>query len=211
MKNSKPRILLFGGTFDPIHQGHIIISRAAADLLSVKKVILIPAAQPPHKDVSFVTDPLQRLAMVRAAVAGDTLFTVSDCELQREGPSYTLDTVHYFRDRYNGNVKLYWLIGMDSLRDLPGWHQVSKLLEQCTIVTAGRTGFGPEDWNVLAKTFDQKQIQNLRKHFLATPLVDISATEIRNRIAQGLSIQNMLPKEVQQYIETHGLYRPKIL
>ncbi len=199
-------ILLFGGTFDPIHNGHLIISRSAAEQLGVQKIILIPSAVPPHKQDKKCTDAKIRLEMVHRAVDGDELFEVSDCELHRQGPSYTLDTVRYFHKKYGPELPLYWLIGADSIPELPGWYHIQQLVEECTLVTAGRPGSPSCCWDRFQNILNTRQIARLQKYLLATPLLDISATEIRRRIRTGLAIRYLVPEPVQNFILQNQLY-----
>lgn len=201
------RVLLFGGTFDPIHHGHLTVSRHVAEQLALPRVVLIPSAAPPHKDAAGLTAAQHRWAMARQAVEGDELFEVSDCELRRPGPSYTLDTVRYFRERYGKATQLYWLIGADTLADLPGWYRINRLAEECTIVTAARPGWSVDDWHGLEEVLDAAQLQKLKDHVVAGPLVDISATEIRRRVREGQSISELVPATVDDYIKRHGLYQ----
>ncbi len=203
----KNHILLFGGTFDPIHNGHLTIVRDAAAQLQAGKVYLIPSARPPHKQASAVTPAEHRLAMCHLAVGDDPLFEVSDCETRRDGPSYTIDTVKYFRKELGGGAHLYWLIGADTLADLPDWRRIGRLLEKCTIVTAARPGYDPSALESLRGALSEEQINRIREHVLATPLVDISATEIRRRIEQGKPIEGQLSPAVVDYINRYNLYR----
>ena len=143
--NNQQAILLFGGTFDPIHHGHLIVARQVAERLGVKKVVLIPSARPPHKHSSVVANAEHRLRMVQLAVEADALFDVCDCELRRAGVSYTLDTVRHLRDLHGPAIRLYWLIGADTIRELPNWHKLADLLNECTIVTASRPGSSADD------------------------------------------------------------------
>jgi len=211
MNNRKPKkengILLFGGTFDPIHNGHLIIARAAAEKLQVQEVIVIPSANPPHKDKKSITAAEHRLVMVHLAVRGDELFDVSDCELLRPGPSYTLDTVRFFRELCGPQAVLYWLIGADSISDLVGWYKVGQLVDECTVVTARRPGCDWGDLSVLQTVLNDEQIARLKDNAMDTPQVDISATEIRRRVNAGLSIGDLVPPEVCAYIAHHGLYK----
>lgn len=200
-------ILLFGGTFDPIHNGHLIISRRAAEQLGVQKIILIPSAVPPHKQDKKCTDAEIRLEMVQLAVEGDELFEVSDCELHRQGPSYTLDTVGYFHTKYGPELPLYWLIGADSIPELPGWYHIQQLVEECTLVTAGRPGSPCCCWDRFQNILDARQIARLQKYFLATPLLDISATDIRRRVQNSLSIRYLVPETVCDFIRENNLYQ----
>ena len=200
-------ILLFGGTFDPIHNGHLIISRAAAELLEVDRLILIPAAQPPHKTGAIVASAPDRLRMAELATADDPLFHVCDCELNRPGPSFTLDTINHLRSVFGPAARLYWLIGADTIKELPTWYKVKQLAAACTIVTAARPGYASEDFTPLQSTFDPDQIADMRAHLLATPTIDISATNIRHRIKHGQPVDHLIPRPVHDYITAKDLYQ----
>ena len=201
--------LLFGGTFDPIHHGHLIVSRWAAEQLELARVVLIPSAMPPHKVGNQITDARNRLQMAQLAVEGDELFEVSDCELQREGPSFTLDTVRHFRRLYHEDIKLYWLIGADSLPELTGWYEVKQLVAECTIVTAARPGFETSDLSTLGSVLEKEQIGRIRHHILKIPQIEISSTEIRSRIRREQSIRYLVPVPVAEYIHKHRLYHSR--
>jgi len=199
-------VLLFGGTFDPIHHGHLIVSRWAAEQLGVARVVLIPSAVPPHKVGNQITDAQDRLRMAQLAVEGDELFEVSDCELQREGPSFTLDTVRYFRRLYHEDIKLYWLIGADSLPELAGWYEVKQLVDECMVVTAARPGSETGDLSALGSVLEEEQIGRIRQHILNIPQIEISSTDIRARVRQGQTIDYLVPTAVADYIHKHRLY-----
>ena len=205
MTNNKG-VLLFGGTFDPIHNGHLTISRAVAHRLELEKVIIIPSAQPPHKNISQVSPAPDRLHMIELAIAGNPLFEVSDCELQRSGPSYTLDTVRHFRRIHGPGVHLHWLIGADSIEELNSWYQIEALVEECTIVTAARPDYPTSNLSSTLTRLNPEQVKRIAKYLLDTPLVNISATDIRKRSRQGLSINELVPHAVQQYISQKNLY-----
>jgi nicotinate-nucleotide adenylyltransferase len=203
------RIGLYGGTFDPVHSGHLIIARAARERLSLDQMILIPSAHPPHKPIECLTEAAHRLAMVRLAVEGETGFEVSDCETRRSGLSYTIDTVAGFRAEVGPDAEIVWLIGSDSLRELAGWHRVEELADACRIVIAARPGWESPDLAPLAARLRPEQIERLRSNVLDTPRIDISATEVRRRVAAGLSIRWLVPDAVAQYVAEHRLYRPR--
>jgi len=203
----KKGILLFGGTFDPIHNGHLLVARVAAEKLKVGQTILIPAAIAPHKQGRSFSDAKDRLAMAVLAIEGDEGFAVSDCEIARSGPSYTLDTIRYFRGHYGADVPLYWLIGADSLCELHKWYRVDELAGQVIIVTAGRPGSRVDDLMELSKRLSSAKIEQIKGHILDTPLVDISSTDIRQRVRNGLPVNSLLPSAVAEYIIRRGLYQ----
>lgn len=199
-------ICLFGGTFDPVHHGHLIVARAVAEARGFERVTLIPANCPPHKAPARAS-AADRLAMLRLAVQGDGLFEVSDLELGRAGPSYTLDTLQAVRGKM-GKANLHWLIGMDSLADLPHWHRVEEVLGLARIVIAGRPG--PEGESVLeglAGKLAVSHLARLRAGVVPTPLIDISSTDIRRRVCEGKSVGYLVPEAVARYIAERGLYQ----
>jgi len=202
-------VLLFGGTFDPVHYGHLLITRHVAEMLRVEKVVFIPAARPPHKYHIKLTSARHRLQMVRLALRDDNLFSVSDCELNRQGPSYTLHTIEYFRQQYGPQTTLYWLIGADTIRELHSWHRVKQLADDCTIVTAGRPGYNLSDLSDLSdlqSVFNPEQITRLRHHILDTPRIGISSTQIRYLVHNHSPVHYLVPPPVREYIKKHGLY-----
>jgi nicotinate-nucleotide adenylyltransferase len=200
-------VLLFGGSFDPLHHGHLIISRAVAERIGAARVVLIPSAVPPHKQNKRLAPPADRLEMCRRAVAGDSLFEVSDWELGQPGPNYTLLTVQHFRKQAAAEATLYWLIGLDGLNELDTWHRIAELVEACTIVTAVRPGHAAPDLKRLSPLLRPEQIGRLSQFVIDTPLLDISSTQVRERVARGQSIRYLTPEPVREWIETRGLYR----
>lgn len=199
-------ILLFGGSFDPVHFGHLIVSADAAERIGAARVILIPSARPPHKQGRTLSPAAERLEMCRLAVADDPRFEVSDWEVHQPGPNYTLHTVRHFRQTLPADTPLYWLIGMDSLVELATWYCVGELLEACTLVTAARPGFEQPDLARLADLLSPAQIRKLQQYVLPTPLIDIGATDIRARVRAGRSIRHLVPEPVRQFILERGLY-----
>ncbi len=203
------RVLLFGGSFNPVHHGHLIVARAAAEQLSVSRVILVPSAQPPHKQDRPLAPPADRLEMCRRAAAGEPGFEVSDWELGRPGPNYTLHTVEHFAGQLpdSGRDELFWLVGLDSLHELHTWYRAGELVERCTIATAARPGSNPPAAADLGRHFSPPQVARLLAHVLPTPQVEIAGTDIRRRVARGLSIRYLVPEAVRDYIAAAGLYR----
>lgn len=200
-------IALFGGTFNPIHLGHLIAARAVAEHLGLARVVLIPSASPPHKRGPDLADAEDRLEMARRAVAGEDGFDVSDVEIRRSGVSYTILTVQAYREKLGAGTPLYWIIGGDTLGELHTWYRVAELADLCQIVTAVRPGFETPDLSGLAVRLSPEQIQRLKDAVLPTPRIDISATDIRQRIRKGRSIRFLVPEPVREYILAHRLYR----
>lgn len=198
---------LFGGSFNPIHHGHLIVARAVAEWLGVSRMVLIPSAQPPHKQGGELASAADRLEMARLAVAGEPGLEVSDIEVCRHGPSYTFLTVEHFRGLLGPAATLYWVIGGDTLPELHTWYRISELVERCRIVTAVRPGYEEPDLDALGRVLSAGQIARLREDILPTPRIDISATWIRRRVREGRSIRYLVPEPVRQHIERRGLYR----
>lgn len=198
---------LFGGTFDPIHCGHLIVARSIREQLSLQSIVFIPAARPPHKGHAPMTTPEHRLEMVRLSVEGEEGLTYDDCELHRPGPSYTYQTVVDFRQRLGAAAPLYWIIGADLSAELGTWYRIRELLQGCGMVTVSRPGWDEPDLSALASVLDAGQIARLREGITRGPRIDISATDIRRRVAAGRSIRFLVPEPVRHYIEQHGLYR----
>ncbi len=201
------RILLFGGSFNPIHHGHLIVCRAVAERLRCARTFLIPSARPPHKPERVLPPAADRVAMCRLATQDDPAFEVSDWETRQSGPNYTLHTVEHFARELGSGAALHWLIGMDSLHELAAWYRAAELVEACTIVTAARPGFDPPARSTLAACFAPPQVDKLLAHIVDSPRIDIASTDIRSRVSAGLSIRYLVPEAVRQYIAERGLYR----
>ena len=201
------KILLFGGSFDPIHNGHLIVSRWAAERLGIERVILIPSMIPPHKQGKELTPAETRTELCRLATRGERGFEVCDWETKQSGPSFTLLTVKHFGETEPAGTELFWLIGRDSLIELPTWYHIGELASLCTLVTAGRPGWERPGRETFAGCLSDKQIDVLEAHYLDSPLIEISATEIRDRVRGGLSVRHLVPDAVAEAIEVHGLYR----
>lgn len=200
------RFGLFGGSFDPIHFGHLIGARTIAERLNLDRVVLIPSARPPHKQGREVTEARHRLEMARRAVAGDPMFEVDDLELHRQGPSYTFDTVTEYRRRGGADAELFWLIGADSLPELPTWYRIAELVGIVHIVTITRPGWLPPDPSQLEKAVGQAAAAQLLRGCEPTPGIDISATTIRTRVRENRPIRYLVPEPVESYIREHSLY-----
>ena len=201
------RVGLYGGSFNPIHNGHLIVVRAVAELLTLDRVILLPSARPPHKGDRKLLDAEHRAAMVKLAIIEEPLFELSDFDLTRDGPSYTIDTVTHFRESLGPQAELHWIIGADSLSELTAWHRVHDLVDACRIITAARPGWDAIDWSPLRAILTDAQVAALQGGVLSTPQIDISSTDIRRRVREGRSIRYLVPDPVRSYIETNDLYR----
>ncbi|MCP4594122.1 MAG: nicotinate-nucleotide adenylyltransferase [bacterium] len=200
------RVGLLGGSFNPIHFGHLIIARSVLETLELSRVIFLPSATPPHKENEVLVPPQHRAEMVRLAIAGEKRFEFSDYDLCREGPSYTIDTVGHLQSTLGDGTELYWIIGADWLMELGTWRRSEELVEACTVVTAARPGWERPDLSGLAPKLSEVQIAKLGEHILDSPQIDISATDIRARVAAGRSIRYLVPESVRYYIEMLRLY-----
>jgi len=199
------RVGVIGGTFDPIHTGHLIIAEGARDALDLQRVIFVPAGQPPHKRSSRISPAEHRLEMVRLAIAGNGYFTASRVDIDREGPSYTVDTIRLLHDAWGSDVRIYFLIGGDSLAELPTWYQPQRLLEICQVVAVPRPGYELDLESLDVEIPGAAE----RIQMLSMPLVDLSATEIRDRVRDRRSIRYLVPDAVERYIYRHRLYRER--
>lgn len=183
------KIGIYGGTFDPIHHAHLILAREAVETLGLERVIFIPAAASPHKPDTISAPPALRLQMLQAAIVGEPVFDVDDLEFHRPPPSFTIDTVEALRRRF-GDVELFYLVGHDNVDRLPTWHRFEHLRELVQFVVLDRTGFDtPHPFPVVRRN------------------IDISATDIRNRVAAGRSIRYLVPPAVEALIRANGLYK----
>lgn len=199
------KTILFGGSFDPIHNGHLCVAREVFRLLDADQLIFVPARRSPHKH-EFPTAGAHRLEMIRLAIANDTSFSVSDCELNRPAPSYTLDTVNYFRNELGASATLFWLIGADQLNDFDKWHRMTDLVEACCICVMYRAGYPKPSFEGLEQVLRPDQVSKLQDHVVATSLIPISSTDVRRQLAGGLLPSELIAEPVLQYIRAHHLY-----
>ena len=204
MKNNT--IALFGGSFDPIHLGHTTVAAHAAECLNAQKTIFIPARRSPLKHARPCVTDEDRLATIRCATANSSAFSVSDYELKRPAPSYTLHTVKYFREISPANTSIYWLMGADSVKDLPYWYGISELIRVCQLAVMYRAGFDPPDFSAFTPLWGKDQSALLQQNVVKTPLIDASSTEIRALLARGDSVHGLLDPAVLAYIQEKRLY-----
>ncbi len=197
---------LFGGTFDPIHCGHLAVAEGVQSVLNLHRMIFIPTGQPWLKEDMAISPAEHRVQMVRLAIAERSGFELSTIEVERPGPSYTVDTLGVLRRQLGPEVNLFFLLGSDALADFPKWKEPNRIIEMCQLVAFDRPGFPLPPLNRFEKAVPGI---SQRVVFAETPDVDVSATEIRTRIAQGLSVDGMVPPAVEQYIEENHLYRER--
>ena len=197
------RIGLFGGTFDPPHLGHMILASEAQSQLDLTRLLWTLTPDPPHKQDQHITPVQHRLAMVRLAIQDNPDFELSRLELDRPGPHYTLDTIHLIAAQYP-DAEIVPIIGGDSLRDLPKWHQPRELLYACHWVGVMRR---PEDEANLEKLERELPGISSKVHYVDAPLLEIASRDIRERVASGEAYRYYLPKPVYEYIREHHLYQ----
>ena len=186
------RVGILGGTFDPIHSGHLIAASSVYEALNLDSVVFIPAGDPWQKRDRDLSPGQQRLEMVKLATENDDRFQVSDVEIARSGPTYAVDTVREWK-RLNPSDELFWIVGSDALSGIPSWHEWEAFVSEATIVAVNRVGQND------SVPFDFVSVD--------MPEVRISATELRDRFTNGLDTQYLVPKNVSQYISDQGLYQ----
>lgn len=206
---AKRKIALFGGTFDPVHLGHTTVAADAADHIGAEKIVFVPAKRSPLKGFLPRANDNQRLNMLSLAIAGEKNFQVSDYELQRPAPSYTLETIRKFQADYGSETSIHWLIGADGADDLAYWYKITELIDACNLTTMYRAGCEPPDFAKYEEIWGRQRIEKLQRNIVQTPLVDVSSTEIRNIIAKNGDISQMLHPAVADYIRKNGLYKSK--
>ncbi len=193
-----------GGTFDPIHLAHLILAEQARVFLGLDRVLFVPAGAPWRKADRRIAPVADRVAMVRAALAGDPYFEVSLIESERRGPSYTVDTLSVLQRQLGPQAELHFILGQDALADLPNWREPTRIVQLARLAVAARPGCPPPDPTAL-----ERAVPGIRERIDVVPMpqVDISSTDIRRRVAQGISIRFLVPAAVEAYITAHGLYR----
>lgn len=192
---------VLGGTFDPPHIGHLILGEYAVDALELDKLLYVPAADPPHKQDEFKTPVEYRLKMLELALADNPHFEISGVDIDRPGPHYSVDMIQIIREQ-NPSAEIYFVMGSDSLRDLPTWHRPADLLRLCKLAVMQRPGI---DGDAGAHETLFPGISN-RVVMINAPLIEISSTEIANRLLNGRSIRYQVSDSVREYIMTHRLY-----
>ncbi len=202
------KIGLFGGTFNPIHIGHLKIARKVLDDFGLDKVIFIPSGNPPHKSAEEIAGALHRIKMIELAIADEAClallgssrrekFEVSDIETKREGKSYTLDTIKQFKEIYGNEAIFYFIAGADMVLDLPNWKDPLKILELSHFIAVQRPGFSLEN---ISYEYRKKVI------FVKGVWIEVSSSDIRKRIKEGKTIKTLVPEAVREYIEDNALF-----
>ena len=210
---TEERIGVIGGTFDPVHYGHLVIAEEVRDALELEKIVFVPTGLPPHKPDRVVTAPEHRVAMLELAIADNPHFSLSRVDVDRAGPSYSVETLRLLRLQWEAEaapaerVAIYFVIGWDSLEYLLTWHDPGGLLEYLDHLVAVKRPRYNEDQVYLDAI--EARLPGLKQRLLVVPApqLDISSTDLRERVAQGRPIKYQLPESVEQYIVQYGLYR----
>ncbi len=210
------RLGLFGGTFNPIHLGHLRAAEEVSEFLALDRLLFIPAARPPHKNATAVTPFAVRLEMVRLAVADHERFEVSDLENQRPDKSYSIDTLRWFRKEYGDAADIFFIVGLDAMLEIETWREYRNLFPLCHFVVLDRPGYAAAELHHLlcrklgCQAEPDGQIfhhpSGQRIYFRAITRLDISSTQIRRLAAQGRSLRYLLPDQVRRFILKYKLY-----
>ncbi len=204
---TSPALGVFGGTFDPIHLAHLAVAEAARDALGLERVLFIPNRQPPHKPDRVVTPAADRLAMVRAAIEGNPAFEISTIEMDRDGPSYTADTLEALQAEQvaaGASPELALILSVEALAGLATWHEPARVLKLSRLVVAPRDGYPDVSAEAIAALVPSARA---RIAMLDGPRMRLSASDIRSRVAAGRSVRYLVPDAVAAYIGDHGLYQ----
>ena len=194
---------VLGGTFDPVHNGHLILADVASEQLNLSDMLFVPVGQPWLKTERIITPAQHRLQMLRLALDDRPQFRISEMEIERHGPTYTIDTIKELKDGLNADDELFFILGQDSLMQVPQWHDAPSLIQLCYLAAAPRPGVKKPDLKAL-----EAEIPGIKQRvmLMKEPKVDITATDIRERVAKGLSVRHLVPEPVNRYIKEQKLY-----
>ncbi len=200
----KHKIGIIGGTFDPIHYGHLFIAETALDKLNLDKIIFIPAGIPPHKNQSLITDSFKRVDMVKLATKKNSNFEVSTIEVNKQKTSYTIDTIKELKKYYNNKVDIFFITGDDAFINIETWKKYDELLNSTNFIVMTRSINNSKLLNEKIELYKTKYNANVTK--VEIPILEISSTDVRERIKKNNSIKYLLPEEVEKYILENKLY-----
>lgn len=200
------RIGVFGGTFDPVHLGHLVLAEQCRDQARLDQVWFVPAARPPHKQDTALTPFSQRVEMLELALAGHAAFRIEQIEKDRPGPSFTVDTLEVLQRR-DSSGELFLLLGSDSILDLPHWREPARIIELATLLIWPRPSYPIWSEESLRSALHAAPEVPFRLQVIHGPLIDISSRDLRQRVANGRTIRYLVPRAVQVYVENHRLYR----
>ena len=199
------RLGILGGTFNPVHIGHLILAQNAMEIFDLAKVLFLPCYRPPHKGRSVLLESRHRQAMLENALEGELRFDVCDVEIERGGISYTVDTLKELRQTYSDS-SLHFIVGTDTLTELHTWKDIYRILDMCTFVSLCRPGTDLARISEESLRLDPPWPDRLLANVATGRLIDVSSSDIRYRVAEGLSIRYLVPDAVEMYIAEHGLY-----
>ncbi len=203
-KKAKVRFAVMGGTFDPIHYGHLVTAEAVRDEYDLDKVIFMPSGNPPHKMARATSDANHRYLMTVLATTTNPYFEVSRAEIDRVGITYTVDTIRELRNAYGEDAEIYFITGADAILEIFTWHNVEELFRICFFVAATRPGFHGKDMEQKLNEIKSKYKKEIFK--IEVPSLAISSTDIRNRIKNGKTVRYLLPEAIEDYIRKFRLY-----
>tara|TARA_B100000745_G_C20146769_1_gene393249 strand:+ start:433 stop:1620 length:1188 start_codon:yes stop_codon:yes gene_type:complete len=198
------RIGILGGTFDPVHIGHLVLAEEALSKLKLDQIWFIPTGKPWLKESLEITDGFNRLEMVKIATKSNPRFVASSIEIDRSGPTYTIDTLRYLKDKLGTETSIYFILGLDTLANFHRWNRPEEILDLCEFVVSNRPGFG--NTKILDEQLERFESIGSITTLLNIPMLDISGTNLREMIRQGLSIKYRVPDGVEEYIYSNGLY-----
>lgn len=204
MEGKSLKIGICGGTFDPIHMGHLAIAELVRCELNLDKVLFIPSGMPPHKDINFVTNPIHRLNMVKCAISENSYFEAVDIEVKRKGYTYTVDTLNELHKIYPPDTTFYYIIGADVVMDLLTWKRSEEVFVLAKFVAIMRAGYLDKDFNERINALRQKFDLDITS--LEAPLIEVSSTFIRERINKNKSVKYLVSECVEEYIKKNNLY-----
>lgn len=200
------RIGVFGGSFDPVHLGHLLLAECCREQCRLDQVWFLPAAVPPHKQGQSSAPAADRLAMLQLAIGGHEAFSICPLETDRGGVNYTVDSLASLAEMHPGQ-EWYFLMGADSLVDLPQWREPERICRLATIVVVERPGSPPVSFDQLGKLVGPDRLAKIQQSVVTIPQIDIRSRDLRQRVSQGQSIRYRTPRAVEKYIESHNLYR----
>ena len=203
---SRRRVGILGGTFDPIHYGHLVVAEDCWAQLGLDEVLFVPAGTPPHKRGRAISPAADRVEMVSRAIAGNPHFRLSRVDVDRPGASYSVEMVARLRHDLGDDASIFFIVGRDALADLPLWREPARLADLCRIVAVNRPGYPPLDLRRLESAIPDASARILQ---LEVPELSISASNLRQRVREGRPITYMTPDAVIEYIQQHGLYRAR--
>lgn len=205
LSGEQSRLGIMGGTFDPIHLGHLVTAEQAREQFNLDSVVFVPAGKPTHKNEGEVTDPEHRYLMTFLAVINNPHFSISRVEIDWGGPSYTINTVRFFLQFYQHRVEIYFITGADAILDIPSWKDYQELLEKCTFIAASRSGYSLDKLKDKVQPYIPAIFEKV--HLMEIPAMAISSTFIRERVKEGKTVKYLTHESVEQYIYKSRLYR----